>query len=340
MSAAEDTEDGAVLVTGGAGFLGRLVVSRLLAQGRRVVVLDDLSTGRSAGLPRHPALALLEASVLDERAVARAARGVSAVWHLAGVVGMVRATRLAAHAHRVSEEGTRRVLQASGDAPAVLFSSSAVYGLHRADPARESLPADEREVLEYDGGVPGYATGKLALERLGLAAAARGRRVLVVRPFNVVGCGQASAYGMVLPSFVQRALAGRELIIHGDGRQTRAFSHAGTFIDALFRLAASDAAWRAPQPLFNLGSPAALSVLDLARLVREECAADVPFRFRPYAEAYPGRRDVAARSPDTARLTAALGETSWPSVSEIVREVVREERGGRTAMSVTATQWE
>ncbi len=324
MSAAA-TDGGAVLVTGGAGFLGSQLVARLLAAGRRVVVLDDLSTGLAANLPRHPALQLREASVLDAAAVADAARGASEVWHLASVVGMQRATQLAEHAHRVAVEGTRHVLRASGEAPVVLFSSSAVYGLSHADPAREDVPPDPADVLAYDGGRPGYACGKLAMESLGLAAAAEGRRVLVVRPFNVVGRGQSAAYGMVLPTFVERALTGRELIIHGDGRQTRAFSDSSTFLDALLALHASKAAWRAPQPLFNLGSPVATSVLQLAQLVREACGAEVPLRFVPYAEAYPGRRDVPARSPDPARLRAALGELSWPDIADIVRGVVAAE---------------
>jgi len=356
MSAASAaaTDGRPVLVTGGAGFLGSHLVARLLAAGRRVVVLDDLSTGLAANLPRHAALQWLEASVLDAAAVAEAARGVSAVWHLAGVVGMQRATRLAKHAHRVSAEGTRLVLAATGDAPVVLFSSSAVYGLQHADPAREDQPADAGAALEYDGGSPGYASGKLALEALGLAAAAAGRRVLIVRPFNVVGPRQSSAYGMVLPTFVQRALAGRELIIHGDGRQTRAFSDVGTFLDAALALAASDAAWRAPHPVFNVGSPSATSVLQLAQLVRQTCHAhgassaaeghdasdvsrvaagsgDVPLRFVPYAEAYPGRRDVPARSPDPARLRAVIGEVSWPGIAEIVRGIVAAECSAPTA---------
>jgi UDP-glucose 4-epimerase len=325
MSAAPADGD-RVLVTGGAGFIGRHLVARLLAAGRAVTVLDDLSTGSLANLPAHPSLSFMQASVLDAAATREAARGAAEVYHLASVVGMRRATQQREHAHRVAVEGTRHVLGASGAARAVLFSSSAVYGLRHADPASEAHALHERDTREYDGGGAGYATGKLGLETLGADAARAGREVLVVRPFNVVGRGQSPAYGMVLPTFVQRALAGEELIVHDDGRQARAFSHVDTFLDALFRLQGVPAAWRAPGNVFNVGTPEATTILQLADLVQELTGSARPPRFIPYAEAFPGRRDVPSRAPDPARLHAAIGALAWPSVRDIVREVVREAR--------------
>jgi UDP-glucose 4-epimerase len=311
-----------LLVTGGAGFIGRRLVSRLLADGHVVTVVDDMSTGCADWLTTHPSLTVVTASVLDEAALRDAARGATAVYHLAGVVGMRLATRHARHAHAVSDEGTRLVLAATGDAPAVLVSSSAVYGLHGADGAREDAPLDPGETLAYDGGTPGYATGKLALERHGAEAAARGRRVLVIRPFNVVGPGQSDAYGMVLPTFLRHALCGEPVPVHGDGSQRRAFGDVRTFVDCVMRLAATEAAWAVDARVVNVGSPDDTSVLDLARLVLAETGSASPLRFVPYDEVYPGRRDVPARVPDVSRLQRLLGPVRWPSVHEIVRAMV------------------
>jgi UDP-glucose 4-epimerase len=322
MSADARARGDHVLVTGGAGFLGGHLVRRLLAEGRRVTVLDDLSTGALGNLPAHPALDVRTASVLDEQAVARAARGITAVHHLAGVVGMALATRRPAHAHAVSEEGTRLVLAATGDAPAVLYSSSAVYAFAGADGAREDATVDERDVLAYDGGAPGYAGGKLALERLGREAAADGRHVLVVRPFNVVGPGQSDAYGMVLPSFLRHALAGEPLIVHGDGRQRRAFGDVHTFVDCVLRLAGTEAAFGPDGGVVNVGAPVGTSVLELARLVLSETGSSSLLRFLAYAAVYPGRRDVRSRVPDPARLQRLIGPVHWPTVREIVRGTV------------------
>lgn len=308
----------AVLVTGGCGFIGRPLVAALVARGCRVRVLDDLSTG-TPGTP--PGAELTVASVLDEDAVRSAARGVDLVVHLAGVVGMRLATRERELAHRVAVEGTRLLLRHTGDAPAVLFSSSAVYGLSdSATPMSERLPLERAVPLRYDGGSAGYATGKWELEQLGLLAA-RQRPVLVVRPFNVVGAGQVSRYGMVVPSFVQSALAGGTLTVHGDGRQTRCFSDVGEFVRLVVRLVETPQAWEAGGTVVNVGTTSRTSVLKLAELV-VRTAGRGNIRFRPYEEAFPGRTDVRHRVPDVSLLGELAGPARWPSIEEVVEATV------------------
>lgn len=320
---------GRVLVTGGAGFLGRQLVARLLEAGSRVTVLDDLSTGSLERLPEHPRLRVVVGSVLDAAALASAATTsarpgdgqMDFVFHLAGVVGMRRVAQDGRLAYSVAAEGTRAVLAATGDAPVALFSSSAVYGLSRSAPARESDPIAPADVLAYDAGSPGYASGKLELERLGLDAAAGGRRVLVVRPFNVVGEGQSGAYGMVLPTFVAAALAGQPLRVHGDGSQVRSFCEVGAFTDALLKLCACEAAWSPASNPINVGSPQPTSILELARLVLAATGSASSLQFVPYEVDYPGRTDVAARVPDVARLETLIGPLRWPSLESVVSRV-------------------
>jgi len=318
---------GRVLVTGGAGFLGRHLVERLLAEGAEVVVLDDLSTG-TAPAPRV-GLRFVRGSVLDPAALQPAARDAGLVFHLAGVVGMRRVAQAGPLAYAVAAEGTRAVLAATGRAPALLFSSSAVYGLSRAAPARESDAVSPEQVLAYDAGVPGYAAGKLELERLGQQAAtsaAGGRPVLVLRPFNVVGPGQSPAYGMVLPTFLAAAAAGAPLRVHGDGLQLRSFGAVETFTDVVQRLLACDAAWALGGAPINVGSPRPTSIFELARLVRAQTGSSSSIELVPYEADYPGRTDVIARVPDVSRLESLIGPTRWPSLDEIVEPLARASR--------------
>lgn len=315
-----------ILLSGGCGFIGSHLVRALLVAGHRVTVLDDLSTGSMASLPVSSHLDPVQGSVLDPVPVARAARGVDAVVHLAGVVGMRLATDHREQAHRVAAEGTRRLLEATGDAPALLVSSSAVYGLGKDGPVREEDAAGVAGCLRYDGGLPGYASGKLALEATGAEHAARGRPVRVLRPFNVVGPGQSASYGMVLPTFVRRALEGRPLVVHDDGEQTRTFSGVRTFVACAVRLLARPESWSPTDLAVNVGATTPTRIGDLARLVVEETGADVPVEFVPYHRAFPGRRDVRAREPDVSRLRSLIGEVEWPGVREIVGDVVAWQR--------------
>ncbi|HET7231789.1 MAG TPA: NAD-dependent epimerase/dehydratase family protein [Longimicrobium sp.] len=316
-----------VLVTGGAGFIGGHLAARLLRAGARVAVLDDFSTGRAENLPRHPSLRVIRGCVTDAAAV-RAAGPVDAVFHCAGVVGMRLAVRERERAWRVAVRGTRTVIEATGDAALVLVSSSAVYGVDAPVPAGEHQAAGAAGLLDYDGGTRGYASGKLGMERLGRAAARMGRRVLIVRPFNVVGPRQTHAYGMVLPSFVRHALEGLPLEVHDDGLQTRCFSHVGTFVDALLRLARTPPAWARGGRVVNLGSATPTSIGELAELVLEETGSASPVLRVPYASVFPGRRDVRERIPDTSLLAELSGAPRWPGAREIVREVLAEVEAG------------
>lgn len=308
-----------VLVTGGCGFIGRPLVAALVRRGCRVRVLDDLSTG-VPGTP--PGAELTVGSVLDEDAVRSAARGAGLVVHLAGVVGMRLAVRERERAHRVAVEGTRLLLRHTGHAPAVLFSSSAVYGLSdSAAPMSERRPLQRSVPLRYDGGFAGYATGKWELEQLGLRAAQE-RPVLVVRPFNVVGAGQVSRYGMVVPSFVESALAAGTLTVHGDGLQTRCFSDVDEFVRLVVRLIETPTAWQPDGTVVNVGTATRTSVLELAELVvRTVGRGDI--RFQPYEQAFPGRTDVRHRVPDVSLLADLAGPARWPSITDVVEATVR-----------------
>lgn len=254
------------LVTGGAGFLGSHVVDLLVAQGERVLVLDDLSGGRLANLRTASAsglVELVEASVLDEARVVAAISHARAIVHLASPIGVATVLDDPAHTIEVIVGGAQNVLRHAHrrGVPTLVASSSEVYGPGGPSPLSE----EDRPVL----GPPdrfrwAYATAKLASEQMALAYHARGLPVVIARLFNAVGPRQSAARGMVLPRFVSQALAGGPVTVHGDGLQTRCFCDVRDVTRALLALMATPAA---NGRVVNVGSAETTTIRALAERV-------------------------------------------------------------------------
>ncbi|MFI9275449.1 NAD-dependent epimerase/dehydratase family protein [Kitasatospora sp. NPDC052896] len=220
-----------VVVTGGAGFIGANLVAELLArrQVTEVRVVDDFSTGHKSNLAGL-AVTLYEGSVLDPELLDEAFAGADAVVHLAALPSVPRSVADPLASHHANATGTLQVLEAArraGGPYVVAASSSSVYGANRELPKRETMrPAP----------MSPYAVGKLAAESY-LAAHHHcyGLDVLPLRFFNVFGPLQSAdhAYAAVVPAFLDAALAGRPLTVHGDGRQSRDFTYVGTVTEVL-----------------------------------------------------------------------------------------------------------
>src|SRR5690606_9414420 len=99
-------------------------------------------------------------------------------------------------------------------------------------------------LLSFDGGTPGYACGKWEMEQIAQKESANGRKVMIVRPFNIIGPFQLSDYGMVVPTFIRKAIRGEPLTVYGDGSQVRSFSCVSTFINCLFQLMDTPQLWK------------------------------------------------------------------------------------------------
>lgn len=215
-----------VVVTGGAGFIGANLVRALLARPEvaEVRVVDDLSTGRKANLDGTAAV-LYEGSVLEPALLDEAFAGAGAVVHLAALPSVPRSVADPLASHHANATGTLEVLEAArraGGLYVAAASSSSVYGANRELPKRETMRTAPMSP---------YAVSKLATEAY-LAAYHHcyGLGVLPLRFFNVFGPLQPAghAYAAVVPAFLDAALAGRPLPVHGDGGQSRDFTYVGT----------------------------------------------------------------------------------------------------------------
>jgi UDP-glucose 4-epimerase len=296
------------VVTGGAGFIGSHLAEALLAAGRRVRVVDDLSTGRRERVPAGAEL--LEADVND--AADAAVRGAEVVYHLAALPSVPRSVERPLESHRATARGTMAILEAAARAGVrrvVFASSSSVYGDTPTLPKREDMPPRP---------LSPYAVAKLAGEMYARAFAALGRvETVCLRFFNVYGPRQDpdSPYAAVIPTFLRRAREGRPFPVHGDGLQTRDFTFVGDVVRGIL------AAGRTPGVsgrVYNIAAGRPISVRDLAREVARILGAPDAVEVLPprpgdirdsWADVSAARRDLgfAARVSLEEGLRAAAG---------------------------------
>lgn len=287
-----------VVITGGAGFIGGNLARELLgrAEVSRVVVVDDLSTGSKANLDGLP-VEVFEGSVLDTGLLDEAFDGASAVVHLAALPSVPRSVQDPVASHHANATGTLEVLQAArraGDLHVVAASSSSVYGANPALPKHEELRTAPMSP---------YAVSKLATEAyLSAFHHCYGLPVLPFRFFNVFGPLQPAghAYAAVVPAFVDAAMSGRPVEVHGDGSQTRDFTYVGTvgrvLADAVLRKVVH------PEPV-NLAFGTRTSLREL--LAELESVLGAPIAAR-HTDPRPG--DVPHSQADNARLRALFPE--------------------------------
>ena len=215
-----------VVVTGGAGFIGSNLGRELLSRPDvdEVIALDDLSTGFRANL-EGTGIRLLDGTILDPDALDAACDGADAVVHLAALPSVPRSVLDPVASHHANATGTLEVLQAArraGDLHVVVASSSSVYGANRELPKREGMRTAP---------ISPYAVSKQATEAYAMSFGhSYGLPTLAFRFFNVYGPLQSAghAYAAVIPTFVDAALRGMPLTIHGDGEQTRDFTYVGS----------------------------------------------------------------------------------------------------------------
>jgi UDP-glucose 4-epimerase len=326
-----DTQTRTYLVTGGAGFIGSHLADALLAEGNRVVALDDFSTGRMdniAHLMDHPGFELVRGNITDEGVVDELASGADVLVHLAASVGVKLILEQPVRTIDNNVVGTETVLKAARrhEKKILIASTSEVYGKGRRIPFSEE---DDVVLGATSKSRWAYAASKMMDEFYGLAYHQEyGLPVVPFRLFNTVGPRQTGHYGMVIPRLVNQALDNERITVYGDGTQRRCFCDVADAVRAIVGLAKHP---DAPGKVYNVGSTEEVSIRELAERIKIMTGSFSEIVLVPYSKAYgdPGHEDMERRKPDTRRVNALLGwspENALEDILERVISYVREQR--------------
>lgn len=323
------------LLTGGAGFIGGHLAQRLLEDGHRVIVLDDLSTGKYANIEDLERRFAAEGrfkfifdTVLHERVVEDLVRESDMIFHLASAVGVNLIMQQPVRTIETIIGGTETVLRCAARyrRKTMIFSSSEVYGKSTDVPFDEDGDRLEGPTTRHRWA---YATAKAMDEFLALAHFKQTRLpVLVVRLFNTAGPRQTGQYGMVVPNFVASALANEPLHVYGTGEQTRCFCHVHDVVDALVGLISHD---EAVGQVFNIGSTEEITIHELARRVVKITGSHSEIRLIPYEGVYgsDGFEDMLRRLPKIDKIRRVTGWQPRRPLEEIIRDVAEAMRRER-----------
>lgn len=317
-----------VLITGGAGFIGSHLADAYLQRGDEVSVIDDLSTGTidniqhlKSNLKFHYTID----SVHNQPVTAELVDQSDIVVHLAAAVGVKLIVESPVRTIETNVRGTEVVLALANKKQkrVLIASTSEVYGLSTDVPFKE----DGNLVMgATTKGRWSYACSKAIDEFLALAYWREKKLpTTIVRLFNTVGPRQTGRYGMVIPTFVKQALAGRPITVYGNGKQTRCFGYVGDVVGALIKL--MDTTDSVGQ-VFNIGSTEEISILQLAEKVKELTKSRSEIVFVPYDEAYEeGFEDMPRRVPDTSKINQLVGFKPEMTLDGILETVISFHRG-------------
>lgn len=305
-------------------------------------MLDDLSSGRLENLEQardSGRMRLTIGSVRDLSLFQEQLQGCDTVYHLAASVGvgLVMSDPGACLANNV--EGVQKLFAAVAAQPSpprvILFSSSEVYGKSGGLPLCEDgdMVLGPSTVSRWS-----YASSKVMGEFLALAEHRRARvPVTIVRCFNTCGPRQRATYGMVVPRFLDQALAGEPLTVYGDGMQTRCFSYVADVVEEVLGLTDCP---EAVGEVFNIGSDQETSILELAERIRALTGSSSAIRRLPYAEVYRGEfQDVRRRVPDLSKIRRLLGPLPNTSLDALLLATLKhhERSADRAALGARAS---
>jgi UDP-glucose 4-epimerase len=314
-----------VFITGGAGFIGSHLCDALVAEGKDVTILDNLSTGTKKNITHlEGKITLFQGDIRDEKLVESLVENCDLVLHMAAAVGVDNILGNPIESIAVNFHGSETVLNSAAryDKRIVIASTSEIYGKNPKQPLSET---DDRVV-----GTPqklrwSYSDAKALEEATAYSLfLTKKLKVTTIRFFNTVGPRQTGKYGMVIPRFVKSAIEDQPLKIFGSGTQSRVFCHVSDSVKAILALAGND---KAIGEVFNVGGKGEISILELGKMIIKQVNSKSKLTFTQYEDAYTtGFEDMQRRVPDISKLNKFTGWQPIIDLKEIIEDVAKSYR--------------
>ena len=310
-----------VLITGGAGFIGSHLADFHLSQGNHVSILDNLSTGNLANIqPILQSINFVKGDIRDPKTVDELVSESDLVLHMAAYLGVKNIMENTLESIESNFTGSEVILKATTKHKKrlILASTSEIYGKNDQQPLNEEsdrvVGAPQMIRWTYsDSKALEEASAYVMHDRYGLP-------VTTARFFNTVGPRQTGQYGMVIPRFVQAALNNENLLVYGDGTQSRVFCHVQDVVKALDLLSKND---ETIGDYFNVGGVGEISIMELAQKVIEMTGSDSEIQLIDYSDAYaPGFEDMQRRVPDISKIASKVGWKPDCNLDVILTDVI------------------
>ena len=309
-----------VFITGGAGFIGSHLCDALVAEGKEVTILDNLSTGSTKNIAHlEGKIKVFQGDIRDQKLVESLIESCDLVLHMAAALGVDNILENPIESISTNYHGSEVVLNAAFKyhKRIVIASTSEIYGKNPKQPLSET---DDRVI-----GTPQklrwtYSDAKALEEATAYSLfLTKKLKVTTVRFFNTVGPRQTGQYGMVIPRFVQAALESKPINIFGDGSQTRVFCHVHDAIKATLLLALDS---QTVGEVFNIGGVGEITILNLASNIIQQLNSNSKITFTSYGDAYRvGYEDMQRRVPDISKISKFVNWAPKISLDQIIKDV-------------------
>lgn len=309
-----------VFITGGAGFIGSHLCDALIAEGKEVTILDNLSSGSKKNIAHlEGKIQVVQGDIRDQKLVESLVAESDLILHMAAALGVDNILENPIESISTNFYGSEIVLNAATkyDKRIVIASTSEIYGKNSKQPLSET---DDRVV-----GTPQklrwtYSDAK-ALEEATAHALflTKNLKVTTIRLFNTVGPRQIGKYGMVIPRFINAASTNEPINIFGDGSQSRVFCHVNDATRAILSLTKSK---ESIGEVFNIGGKGEITILDLARLVIKTINSKSEIIFTDYSKAYKvGYEDMHRRVPDVSKINKIIGWKPTINLETTIKDI-------------------
>lgn len=312
-----------IIITGGAGFIGSHLIEKVInTQVEEILVIDDLSTGKKENLSKFndsKKIKFIDKKIEDIENLDEIFNGYDFCYHLAAGVGVQYIMENLSKSLLTNILATHEVFEAckKNDIPVLVTSTSEVYGV-----------SEDKEWTEESRSLIGpttklrwsYAASKMIDEFLALSEYEEGKlNPIIVRLFNIIGPNQLSEYGMVVPKFIDAALNNNDIVIHGDGSQSRSF----TWVDDVTNYFIKLAEMKAYGEVFNIGQTQEITIKNLAKLIIDTCNSDSKIEYIKHEEVFGDKfEDPTRRTPNIDKIVKFTGMSPTKNIDSMIKEIV------------------